>query len=207
MENMKRDFGSPEPRGRNNLAGSGNGTDNTSPVQPKKRLFSRFRDKRWLVRKALPVSIGIVCVGFIIYLFLMWKQTIPTPLPQDSVSSLNYQVYYPSHIPSGYRYKTGSATSHNGLLFFKFNNGKKVITVTEQAAPPKSLDVIKILGGYTSLSLSIGKAGVGASVGRPAVIIITDTTLINITSSQGVTKDQVIAIAQKMKLLEPEGTL
>ena len=182
-------------------------TNQVPANKPPKQRFSDIKVTRKVFKKIIAVIIGAVCTGILIYFYIAWRQSIPTPLPTDAVSSLNFEVYYPSRIPSGYSYKKNSATSHNGVLFFKFVNGKKIITVTEQAVPPKSLDVYKIAGGYTALKISIGKAGLGTSVGWPSVIIITDSTLINITSSQGVTKDQVIAVAQKMELFVPPGSL
>jgi len=174
-------------------------------TKPKKRRFSHLTGTKRGLLKILTIVVSVFCIGALVYLYIAREQGIPPSLPQDTISSLNYQVFYPTRIPKGYSYKKGTATSHNGLLFYKFVNGKKVITITEQAAPPKYIDLNKIVEGYTALKVPIGRAAVGTSVGNPSVIIITDTTLINITSSKGVAKNQVTSLAQKMKLVESPG--
>lgn len=151
--------------------------------------------------KILAVTLGIFLIGILGYLYNSYRRSFPPSLPQSVIGSVNFKIYYPSRVPSGYLYKKGSATSHNGLLFSKFINGKKIITVTEQAAPAANIDFNKLEGGYTSIESSIGRAAVGISVGNPSIIIITDSTLISINSSKGVPKDQVIGFAKNMKLI------
>ncbi len=174
-------------------------------TQPIKKRFSYLKAKKRLtftkrgLIKILAILLGVLCIVMGVYQYIAWRHSFPPPLPKDAISSLNFKVFYPTRMPKGYRYKNDSATSHNGLLFYKFINGKKLITVTEQAAPPKNIDLHKIVEGYTDLKVTIGQAAVGTSVGNPSVIIITDTTLINITSGKGVTKNEVIDVAQKIK--------
>lgn len=167
--------------------------------QPAIQHFFRYGPTRRRSIIILIVAASIMSISFCIYCFISWRQTFPPALPENIRSSVLYQVYYPSQVPAGYRFKTDSAKSHNGLLFFKFTHGKKVITVTEQAAPAINLDFSKIEGGYTTLLLPLGKAAVGTSVGNPSIIIVTDTTLISINSNKGVSKNDVLAVAQKIK--------
>ncbi len=151
--------------------------------------------------KVLAGVVVVFCIGFAVYSFVAWRQSIPPPLSQDITSSVYYQIYQPSQMPRGYHLKPDSVTSHNGLVIYKLISGKNTITVTQQAAPHTSIDLSK-LEGYTSLNVPIGRAASGQSVGNPSAIIITDSTLINITSSKGVTKQEVTDIAQKMKAAE-----
>lgn len=164
-------------------------------------LFRLRTLRRTTVLKILVAGLMTVGIGAAIYSYTSWKQTIPPPLPQDLISSVGYPVYYPSHIPRGYHFKVDSIANHNGLLFYKFINGNRVITVTQQATPAQKVDLNK-LEGYSELQLTIGRAATGQSVGNPSVIILTDSTLVNITSNKDVTKDQVLTVAKNMKLVE-----
>jgi hypothetical protein len=175
--------------------------DAVEDSKPAKSRFSRLRfSRRGLLKVLLGLAV-VFCIGLAIYVFITWKQSIPPALPQEITSSVYYQIYEPSHMPKGYTFKSDSVTSHNGLIFYKFVNGKKVITVTQQATPKSNIDLSK-LEGYTSLQVPAGKAASGQSVGNPSAIIITDSTLINITSSKGVTKQEVTSVAQRMKPAE-----
>ena len=178
----------------------------TTVVKPKKQRSSKLKSKKKVYVTLIAFIIFILCAGISIYAYTSWKQSIPPALSQDSIGTLNFQVYYPSRMPPGFRFKKGSISSQNGLFFYKFINGKKVITVTEQVAPPKSFKLTN-LKGYTSISVPIGKAATGTSVGNPSVIIVTDTTLVNITSTKGVPKENVFFLAQKMELFVPPGSL
>lgn len=162
--------------------------------------------KKKSIFKFLALFLSILSIGILVYMYITVKQTTPPPLPKDAVAGLSFKIYYPTRMPQGYQFKKGSITALNGLLFYKFENDKKIITVSEQVAPPKSFK-LSSLEGYTSITVPAGKAATGKSVGNPSVIILTDTTLINITSSKGVSKDTVISFAQKMNLFVPPDSL
>lgn len=204
QEEWTREMISPRHERNSN---TGSSIHQNSQEKSTTRRIKRPKVTKKVIVNAVELTLSIFCIGILINLFVSWRHTIPPALPTEAISSLNYQIYYPTQMPAGYRYKKDSANSHNGLLFYKFVRGKNVITVTEQTAPPKSINLYKISGGYTKLNIPLGDAGVGTSVGNPAVMIITDTTLINITSSKGVAKDQVISLAKKMKLFVPPDTL
>lgn len=132
------------------------------------------------------------------YAYYLTRRAVTPPLPMNLVAATSFRVYYPERLPSGYQYMTGSAKFVTGLFSYKLKNGSKVITVLEQAAPPKAID-LGAVEGFTSLKVATGRAAIGQIVGNPSAIVITDSTLVNITSSKGVSKESVTLIAQKLK--------
>ena len=147
------------------------------------------------------IIILIVLAGFL----YLKKPAAPPAQLVDLADTVNYSVYYPSRLPGGYVYTGGSAKIQTGLLYYKLHNGAKTITVTQQPVVGSPINLQK-LPQYKSLDVPAGPAAIGVSVGNPSAVIATGSTLVNINSSKGVSKDSVIAIAKKIKAIKTGGS-
>jgi hypothetical protein len=115
---------------------------------------------------------------------------------------VSFTVYYPSKLPSGYKYTDDSVKLNSGLFYYKLHNGKKTVTVTQQAV--FGTVNLQKLPKYSSLDVPAGPAALGISVGNPSAVVSTGSTLVSINSSKGVSKDTVIAIAKNIQRVQTD---
>ena len=142
----------------------------------KKRLGKRY----FGVAAALVLAIGLFTAGYI------FKSKAPVnSLPQSVVAKANFNVYFPSPMPSGYIYVKKTATFQIGDVFFRFANGLKSVTVREEPLPAKKPD-LSLYKGYTTFSSDTGQAAMGTSFGQPVAVVVTPTTVITFNTSGGV---------------------
>ncbi len=61
----------------------------------------------------------------------------PVPIPKGVRQSVSFNLYYPSKLPSGYKFDKTSLTNSNNVVFYAFNNAEanQTITVSLQALP------------------------------------------------------------------------
>lgn len=173
--------------------------DPTEPSADKLGLKKQFRqlpgNKQF---RRLAAILGIVlCLGLYFFIF---RATPVVPFPPNLASQLSYPVYFANGAPNDYNYKIASEKIEANILFYTMTNGKKNIFVTEQAKPATAIK-LNSLPKHSPLPVSIGNAVVGTGLGNPSVVIITPTTLIQITSNKGVSNADVISVAQKMTQL------
>lgn len=162
----------------------------TAPTTGKDR-----KRKTFIVMTAL----FLVIIGTVI-LFFMSRSQAPPKQVVSMVDSVNFPVYYPSKLPVGYSYVDSSAKFQSGFLYYKLHNGTKVITVTQQGISSNAVNLHK-LPSYSSLNVPAGPAAIGISVGNPSVVIATGSTLVSLNSTKGVSKDTVVAIAKRIRLV------
>jgi hypothetical protein len=164
--------------------------------KPKKRT-RWYRSKiTWVIFIfLLLVILGIV--GFFVE-----RENNVTPLPENIVNSILFPAYYPSANPAGFKYVKDSAKISSGFLYYKFANGSKVISVTEQEVP-QGVN-LHALPNYNDFQLGIGKAVIGTSLNKPSAVILTPTTLVNLTSAKFTTKNQLIIFAQSLALMKSQ---
>ncbi len=150
-------------------------------------------------KKFLAAFLVVLCTLLIALSTLFFKLTHKTALqfPAHIADSLSYPIYYPANVTNGYQYQADSANIKTKLLFFTLAHDSKSIFVTEQTVPNSAIN-LNSLPKYTSLNVPIGQAVIGTGLGNPAVVIITPSTLIQLTSNKGVTKTDIISIAQAM---------
>lgn len=103
------------------------------------------------------------------------------PLPEQVVKIANFPVYYPSPLPQGFGYKSGSARMDNGIVFYELLNGNTIVHVSEQRKPT-SLPKLDTLSGRP-LETPVGEGAILSGDGNSAIIIATSTTLITLSSS------------------------
>ena len=150
-------------------------------------------------KKILAAILVVFCTLAVIFSAVFFKPVHKTALqfPAHIADGLNYPIYYPANVTNGYQYQADSEKIRNMLLFFTLTHGSKSIFVTEQPIPNSAIN-LSSLPKYTNLSLPIGQAVVGTGLGNPSVVIITPSTLIQLTSNKGVTKADIISIAGAM---------
>lgn len=111
-----------------------------------------------------------------------------------------YTLYAPSSSNTGgYTVDRSSLRNSSGFVIYTLRNGQRSITVTQQAIPsnPPDLTTFK---GFDKLGLTaIGDGVVGQTEGRTISVIVTDSTVINITGSTGVTQSTVSVVASSLR--------
>jgi hypothetical protein len=115
------------------------------------------------------------------------------PLPPAMISQVNYPIYFPSPLPAGYLYQTGSGIVQSGLVFFKLSSGNKTVFFTEQAKPAKPVN-LDALPNFQKFSVPAGMAALGSSLSKPTGLVVTGSSLINVSSTGGATADDLKAI-------------
>ena len=146
---------------------------------------------------AVFILVCILASGFSIISFGMKHST--ATLPPNVTSSLSYPIYYSPGNSNGYAYQVGSEKIKAGILFYTMVNGSKRIFITEQATPTNTIN-LNSLPKHTPLDVPIGKAVLGTGLGNPSIVITTPSTLIQLTSSKGVTKADIVSVAQSLVL-------
>lgn len=132
----------------------------------------------------------LIAVGFY---FMKPKDSIPKNIKK----SVNFTLYYPEKVPDGYSLNKGSIKIDNNILFFTLNNGGAKITVSEQSNPGKRFDFSQT-PGFGEVSASAGEAVVGQISSQYVGILIADKTLVNIYTSNNVSRDVIVKIVQSM---------
>ena len=142
------------------------------------------------------LAVVLCCViGFGVYLAIP-KHHSP-PLPLDITAGLPYPVYYAKEATNGYSLQPGTAKVKSGILFYTLANHNKKIFITEQNAPSTQVN-LKSLPKYTSLDVPIGQAVLGTGLGNPSIVVIAPQSLIELTSNKGVTRSDIISVAQSL---------
>jgi hypothetical protein len=173
------------------------------PTQPNPKPIEEVIDPLgWRKFTRLFIILGVIVIlsGGGLWYGLNTHQGVSI-LPMSIVNEVSFKVYFPPKETAGYGYSLGTAKYNNGLLSYKLNNRTNIITVIEQVAPPKAID-LTVLPGYSKLELAIGQAVIGQSIGNPSVIILTDSTLINMTSSKNVTPSDIARVAHDMEAVQ-----
>ncbi|MBX4190532.1 hypothetical protein KW794_00390, partial [Candidatus Saccharibacteria bacterium] len=93
----------------------------------------RFR----LSGKSISVAMGVLIAAAAIFGagYLLKGSNDSKGIPASIARQVNYDLYFPSPMPSGYIYMKDTATFQIGQVFYKFANGKKRVTVNEQPMP------------------------------------------------------------------------
>lgn len=168
------------------------------------RKFARLHaPKKTILALAAIILLSSAGIGY--YYLHRKPAVVKFSLPANIVSGVNFPLYVPAKLPPDYHYNIGSANIRNGILFYKLSSGTKIITITEQPLPPVDINLTDIKS-YSDLKVPAGRAAIGISVGNPAVIILTDTTMVNINSTKGTPKDVVSELAQSISLLPPKSS-
>jgi hypothetical protein len=145
------------------------------------------------------LALVVLLVAFIGAWIYFHRST--SPLPKQVTGGVNFPVYYPSYLPEGYTFDKSSTHLENQIIFFGLSNKKEKISISEQAAPKNPPDfglILKRNVSFKKLSLTGGQAIYGVSQNIPAAIILTNTTLINISGSSNIPLDNIAKITQSL---------
>lgn len=115
----------------------------------------------------------------------------------------NFALYAPPRgTARGYKYVSTSLLRQGGIVTYKLRNNTRSVTVTEQAlpSPPPNIDAIS---GYSKTTLPLGSGIIGGAGNHPTAIILTDKTLLNFTSTPGVTVPVLTGIVSSFEKLNP----
>jgi hypothetical protein len=122
------------------------------------------------------------------------------PIPEQIRAAVKYPLYYPSKLPAGYAYEKNSAVIKNGALYFRIRKGKDAISIAQQVKP-KGMSDLKSIKGFSTEEYPSGQAFLRTS-GKPAVVVLTDKTIVNVGGSADGTRDAVAATAKSLEQLK-----
>jgi hypothetical protein len=125
-------------------------------------------------------------------------------IPASITRQVNYDLYFPSPMPSGYVYMKNTATFQIGQVYYKFASGKKRVTVVEQPIPDPKPD-LNLMQGYDQFDTSVGKAAIGTNLGETQAVVVTPTTVITMNTIGGVTKDELRSAVSNLKDIGQRG--
>lgn len=109
------------------------------------------------------------------------KKALPATsnsVPQSVINSVNFPVYYPASLPSGYQFNGAEAQGTIVNLFYSFDGSKQLI-ITQQPKPVLIEEVTKT----KEFSTTIGEAYLANLNGRTVGFVRTEKTLIILTSA------------------------
>src|SRR6185437_3842303 len=156
-----------------------------APQKPKKSYISK--------NIRLLATLAILLLAAASYgIFNYESKNSAPPFPIGTASGqVGFPIYYTVTAVSGYSYQVGSEkVSKAGILFYSLENGKKKIFVTEQAIPAGAIN-FNSLPKHNTINLPIGRGFIGTGLGNPSIVVLTNSTLISISSSKGVTATDV----------------
>lgn len=121
-------------------------------------------------------------------------------LSQTEINLVNFPIYYPFTLPTGYSINSKATKVQTNLLFIRIVHHNQTINISEQPTP-LNVPQINKLPSYETLKTSIGQGVIGINYGTPSAIIISQGTLINIDTQSLVSKASLIKIIQYLKPL------
>jgi hypothetical protein len=139
----------------------------------------------------------VVLASVAVYLFLHMDRG---PIPKSVRKHANFSIYYPTVIPTDYTLEGSSPNVQSGSLFYSISNKDRRVYISEQKLPdnPPNLDS---LTEFKKVDTIVGKAALGKNLGQATGILLSTTTLITVTGSNGVPDDVVARILQSMTSL------
>jgi len=167
------------------------------PAPPKRQPKPKRRFGLVKILAAVVVLAGLGTGGG--YYYFKYAKA-PTPLPKKLVKSFDYPVYYPTKLPGSYKYQPGSVNK-SGLLEYKIADGSDAVVVTEQKKPKINFDP-SVLPGFKPITVNQGIAAIGTSSNAIAIIYVTPTTIINMTAINGISRGDMISIAQNLSTVK-----
>jgi hypothetical protein len=166
-------------------------------VNPKKPDHSKSRKKLAIF---LLVCVCLFIFGTAIYL----TRRDPSPIPKNIRQTVGFAVYYPRPLPVNYELDKNSISLQNDIVFFIVQDKTKKISISEQAAPPNPPDfdaLQKRNDSFKKLDVLGGNALYGVSQNMPVAILLTNTTLVNVSGSQNTPIDVIARVTQSMSSL------
>lgn len=121
-------------------------------------------------------------------------------IPASITRQVNFSLYFPSPMPAGFTYMKDTATFQIGQVYYKFADGTKRVTVSEQPMPQKRPD-LSLMSGYRIYSSPLGQAAIGTSFGQAAAVVLTKTTVITMNSVGNVSTQQLQTAINNLKLI------
>ncbi len=128
------------------------------------------------------------------------SNTLPIPITKQA----GFPIYYPATLPSGYRLDEKSVMIENNILFFTIQKDRNKVSISEQATPNPAINLKAIQDMNTSfkkVDVPAGEAIAGISTDLPVGIVVTNTTLINLSATKNVPQDVLIKLIKALSSL------
>lgn len=123
-------------------------------------------------------------------------------ISSDLRRSVDFTLYVPRQMPSGYTLKAEDGVKYaGGILFMQFVKDDQTIFMSQQKKPhpAPALDTLK---GFKPIDVAVGKAVAGEQEGNTATVILTDTSLITIASDGTVASNDLNIVAKRLEKVE-----
>ncbi len=117
--------------------------------------------------------------------------------PQLQEISVSFPLFYPQKLPDGFTEVAHSAGLQDGVVMFALTKGDAKVIVTEQPRPKLMEEVNKI----KDVSVPVGKAYIATLNEHMAGFLVTDKTLIILSTTQTLDVGVFEALLQAMVAL------
>lgn len=151
-------------------------------------------------RTKIVVVLTLVCLFASGAIFVRNYFLPKKPLSSTTLKNINFVPYYPKILPTNYSKVEGSEKIVDGILFFDLSDGNTTINISQQKLPltPPNLDGLL---EFKKLQTISGKAAVGTQKFRAVGVLLTTTTLISVTGSEGVPEDVIGSVIQSLQYI------
>lgn len=175
-------------------------TSHSSNPDNKKRTISR---KVFLIVLFGLVILGLVLVG--------WYNIggSASIVPKKIRKSVNFSVYYPASMPSGYMLDTNSfRLAEAGVVLFSVTNSNSKDIVFSEQQQPSNTEIDKFISSYLPLNstvqLPLGMARVGAYGSAPNIRTVLSLPIYNgpwliVTAPSEINQADLVKITDSLK--------
>ncbi len=152
-----------------------------------------------LLKRTLTISLITVLIITIASatLFVIRSRASHTPLDKYK-EALDFSLYYPSPLPTGYKLKDGSIKLYNNILFYSLEKAESSVDITLQKNLQDNKSISRI-DGFTAANINAGTMYTGSAAGNSVAIINAGKTLISISTTGDVDPGDFGRIMQKLK--------
>jgi len=149
------------------------------------------------------LACGLLLVCSVGVLLLRSRDT--GPIPRNYSHGLDFQLYYPARLPSGYVVDPASFKREDSVLIFSIKAPRgRTIAISEQAIPTRASHPTQSgpapIAGERSFQSNIGNVHISLWGDKYVSDVITDETwiILNVT---GFTTDEATAVTQSFRKL------
>ncbi len=144
--------------------------------------IKRSRKWRYIIIFAL---VTIIAVGGGVGGWIYSHRRV-SPIPKAIVKNVGFTLYYPIVMPANYNAEYSSFMFNSGVVYYSLKKNDSFIYVNEQAAPktPPDFQILIESLSFKKIDVLSGSAVLGLNAGKPTAIVLTNTTLITITSTK-----------------------
>lgn len=158
--------------------------------------------KRPNKKQSLFIGGAVVIVALSVagaYSYRQGPSIYASAISSDIRHSVDFTLYVPRQLPSGYVLSTTAGVKFVGnVLFMQFTKDDQTIFVSQQKKPHPA-PALATLKDFTPLNVPIGQAVVGEQDGSAAAIVLTNDSLITVAGDGTVASSDLGLVAKRLE--------